>query len=321
MSTLNYSTTPGANTSVDNINIAEGMPPGNVNNAMRAMMADSRKAQLDTAGATTTAGSGNTYTAAIAQAPTAYANGLAVRLRFNRANTGAATLNLNGVGAQQLRVVTSTGYTALVGGEIKANAILDVVYRADASGFVIVTPVVSDVADLSLEGNSLVGRNETTSGPAKRINVGNGLEFNGNTLRVALGAGLQYIGATLGLLFSTQAQAEGGTNNDTTMTPLRVRQSVEQNSFGYGQSRQDMRSQRQVNTTYQNTTGKPIFINAYLVGNGADLQTSPNGTTWTTILSAQGIDATGRNFVGTMILPGERYRYTGGSVNYWFEIS
>ncbi len=37
-----YSTTAGSNTSVDGINIAEGCLPGNVNNAMRAMMADTR---------------------------------------------------------------------------------------------------------------------------------------------------------------------------------------------------------------------------------------------------------------------------------------
>ena len=37
-----YSTTAGSNTSVDGINIAEGCLPSNVNNAMRAMMADTR---------------------------------------------------------------------------------------------------------------------------------------------------------------------------------------------------------------------------------------------------------------------------------------
>lgn len=37
-----YSTTAGSNTSVDGVNIAEGCLPGNVNNAMRAIMADTR---------------------------------------------------------------------------------------------------------------------------------------------------------------------------------------------------------------------------------------------------------------------------------------
>ncbi|QDP49094.1 phage tail protein [Hyphomonas sp.] len=42
MSIKDYSTTAGSNTSIDGINIAEGCLPGNVNNAMRAMMADTR---------------------------------------------------------------------------------------------------------------------------------------------------------------------------------------------------------------------------------------------------------------------------------------
>jgi len=42
MSIKNYSTTAGSNTSVAGINIAEGCPAANVNNGMRAMMADTR---------------------------------------------------------------------------------------------------------------------------------------------------------------------------------------------------------------------------------------------------------------------------------------
>lgn len=320
MSILDYSTTPGANTSVDGINVAEGMPPGNVNNAMRAMMADSRKAQLDVSGATTTAGTGNAFTASISQAPTEYGNGLAVRLRFNRTNTGAATLNLNRLGAQSLRIVTSSGYTALTGGEIKANAVIDVVYQSEASGFVIVTQIVTQPEDIPLPLPGLVGRNDAGAGPARYINVGNGLEFNGNTLRVALGAGLQYIGGFLGVLFSTQAQAEAATNNDTAMTPLRVKQSIDQNALGGGQTRQNVQGSRTANTIYQNTTGKPIFVNAYIVGNAGDFQTSPNGTNWTTSFPTPGIEGAGRNFIATIIMPGERYRYLGGTVGYWFEI-
>lgn len=42
MAIKDYSTTAGSNTSVAGINIAEGCPAANVNNGMRAMMADSR---------------------------------------------------------------------------------------------------------------------------------------------------------------------------------------------------------------------------------------------------------------------------------------
>jgi len=40
MAVGDYSTTPGSNTSISGTNIAENCPPGNINNAIRQMMAD-----------------------------------------------------------------------------------------------------------------------------------------------------------------------------------------------------------------------------------------------------------------------------------------
>ncbi len=40
MAISDYSTTPGSNTSISGINIAENCPPGNLNNALRQLMAD-----------------------------------------------------------------------------------------------------------------------------------------------------------------------------------------------------------------------------------------------------------------------------------------
>lgn len=42
MAVTDYSTTPGSNTTISGINIAENCPPGNINNAFRQMMADVR---------------------------------------------------------------------------------------------------------------------------------------------------------------------------------------------------------------------------------------------------------------------------------------
>jgi len=42
MAVSDYSTTPSANTSISGVNIAEGCPPGGINNAIRQMMADIR---------------------------------------------------------------------------------------------------------------------------------------------------------------------------------------------------------------------------------------------------------------------------------------
>jgi len=42
MAVSDYSTTPSANASISGVNIAEGCPPGGINNAIRQMMADIR---------------------------------------------------------------------------------------------------------------------------------------------------------------------------------------------------------------------------------------------------------------------------------------
>lgn len=42
MAVTDYSTTPGSNTTISGINVAEGCAPANINNAIRQMMADIR---------------------------------------------------------------------------------------------------------------------------------------------------------------------------------------------------------------------------------------------------------------------------------------
>ncbi len=50
----------------------------------------------------TTGGSGNTFTATISPAPTAYFDGMLVVIKADRANTGASTLNVNSIGAKNI---------------------------------------------------------------------------------------------------------------------------------------------------------------------------------------------------------------------------
>jgi hypothetical protein len=71
------------------------------------------------ASATATAGSGNAYTIAPGTF-TAYANGQLVAFTPDRANTGAATINIDGLGAEALQ--DSTG-AALVANDIVANEV------------------------------------------------------------------------------------------------------------------------------------------------------------------------------------------------------
>lgn len=67
-----------------------------------------------------TAAGTNTYTAAITGIA-AYAAGLTIEMKFTNANTGASTININGIGAINL---VKNGTAAMVAGDIPANAIL-----------------------------------------------------------------------------------------------------------------------------------------------------------------------------------------------------
>jgi len=135
--TLDYSSTAASNTTVGGVSVAEGMTPGSVNNAMRAMMADSRKWQLDWSGVTT-AGSSNAYTMTCNQGIAAYADGMRFSFRADRNNTGAATLNIDARGAKALRKVVGGALTALIADDIVAKAIYDVVFITADDVFVIV---------------------------------------------------------------------------------------------------------------------------------------------------------------------------------------
>ncbi|MBY4946993.1 hypothetical protein K6V92_10220 [Cupriavidus respiraculi] len=73
---------------------------------------------------TSVAGS-NTVTATCQVPFTAYTNGLTVRFVPAATNTGAVTLNINGIGA---KAITKRGATALVPGDLVAGAVYEVTY-------------------------------------------------------------------------------------------------------------------------------------------------------------------------------------------------
>ncbi|WP_316815848.1 hypothetical protein [Pedobacter nyackensis] len=72
-----------------------------------------------------TAAGANTYIASIAPAITAYSLGQVFYIKITTANTGASTLNLNGLGAKAL---VKDASTALVAGDLLANKVYTVYY-------------------------------------------------------------------------------------------------------------------------------------------------------------------------------------------------
>ncbi len=81
------------------------------------------------------AGSNDTYVITLAPVPTAYSTGMHVIFKANTANTGAASLNVNGLGAVTIVKAVST---TLANNDILANMFCLVVY--DGTNFVLMNP-------------------------------------------------------------------------------------------------------------------------------------------------------------------------------------
>jgi hypothetical protein len=71
------------------------------------------------------AGSSDTYSITMQPAPSSYTTGMVIHFKANTANTGAATLNVNGLGAKN---ILKNHDQTLADGDIEANQIVTVVY-------------------------------------------------------------------------------------------------------------------------------------------------------------------------------------------------
>ncbi len=79
----------------------------------------------------------NTYTATLTPVPTSYVTGMRASIKFTNHNTGAATINLNSLGAKS--IVTSSG-AALTAGSIQDGMIADL--RYDGTNFQLLDKVL-----------------------------------------------------------------------------------------------------------------------------------------------------------------------------------
>lgn len=82
----------------------------------------------------TDTGAANAYVVNFAPAITQLKDGMALWFKVKTANTGASTLNVNGLGA---RAIVGLGHTALQGGELVVNGKALVVWKADTNSWVL----------------------------------------------------------------------------------------------------------------------------------------------------------------------------------------
>lgn len=99
-------------------------------------------------------GSANTYVVGFSPAITAFTDGMVVWFKAKTANSGASTLNVNGLGASPL---VGGAHSALQGGEIVANGKACAVWRADISSWVLIecTGGALQVAQASQSGHAV----------------------------------------------------------------------------------------------------------------------------------------------------------------------
>lgn len=114
------------------INWQEGQAKSTVNDSARGMMAAIASLISDLFGRNITGGTGNAFTLTAAQVISSYRAGLALLILTNRANTGAATLSVNG---GVTRSWTKHGGTAWATGEIQSGSYHLVIYNATNSRF------------------------------------------------------------------------------------------------------------------------------------------------------------------------------------------
>lgn len=114
-------------------------------------------------------GATNTYAITLSPAPSAYAVGQVFVFKANAANTGAATLNVNAIGAISIVKYVST---ALVSGDIAINQFVQVVY--DGTNFVLQVPI-ANLGGLGLYKNGTTTKDATDASTAQTIAHGLGV--------------------------------------------------------------------------------------------------------------------------------------------------
>ncbi|SOC40100.1 tail collar domain [Rhizobium subbaraonis] len=116
------------------INWAEGQPPSTVNNSARVMMQRIKELLDDLGGVASATGTANGIAVSAPTPFSALANGLRVAFRASNNNSAATSLNVNSLGSKPVVKFTTSGETALSGGEVKIGGIYEVVYSTLLNG-------------------------------------------------------------------------------------------------------------------------------------------------------------------------------------------
>ena len=131
-------------------------------------------------------------------------------------------------------------------------------------------------------------------------------------------------GSTTGLL-GDQSGSIWNTGTGTTeslISPVKIAGAISTyfnaNSIGYGQTWQNLGGSRSANTSYQNTTSRPIQV-AITASTQGRVEVSTNGSTWVIIQHAMGIFGQSRNTIA-FIVPVNHYYKITSTFEQWAEL-
>jgi hypothetical protein len=147
-----FSQTDGSNNSGTVPTWAESMAPSQVNDSARALQGAVTREWNWRNVTLTSGGSADTQTLTYSVAPAAYYNGQRFAFIAGFTNTGAATLNVNSLGATAVKKMVAGVQTALSAGDITASNFYEVAYNSSGSAFIIMLgiPTTSISADLTI---------------------------------------------------------------------------------------------------------------------------------------------------------------------------
>lgn len=179
------SVTPGTTEKTDIIGMVN-----EVNSSLASHKAD----YVRQPGYGTDSGSANACAVTLSPAPTSYADGMGVAIKIANANTGASTINVNGLG---VKTIKNPDGTDLALGDLKAGGIYSLKYNSTTGNFILVGKggVIGKVPNLIKNGSFSNDTNGWTLSSSPTLSVVSGVL---NMTAIASGSGIsQSFGAKL----------------------------------------------------------------------------------------------------------------------------
>ena len=192
-----WSQTAANNSTADStINWAEGQAPSSVNDSARALMAIVAKWRDDNAGTITTGGSSTAYTAAPSTTFASFTelNGQTLVLKMHATSGATPTLNVNSLGAKNIKSVSGTNIPT---GYLLEGGIYAFTYSSANNEFVChgIPGALGTLATLTVSGATSVGALTGTS----TFDLTGNFAINTNKFNVTAASGNTTVAGTLGV--------------------------------------------------------------------------------------------------------------------------